>query len=80
MFTNAYWDGGGGEDEKLLSKITPLLGNTLGLYRDDVLAALNKRQREIEDIKKQICTTFNDHNLRLTIKANKFRVDNWDIS
>ena len=52
VFTNAYSDGEGGDDQKLLSKITPLLGNTLGLYRDDVIAALNKRQREIEDIKK----------------------------
>ena len=64
----------------LLSKLTPLLGNTVGLYRDDGLAALNKTPREIENIKKQICTTFNDHNLRLTIEANKKRVDYLDVT
>ena len=63
----------------LLSKLTPLLGNTVGLYRDDGLAALNKTPRGIENIKKQICTTFNDHNLRLTIEANKKHVDYLDV-
>ena len=64
----------------LLSKLTPLLGNTVALCRDDRLAALNKTPREIENIKKQICTTFNDHNLRLTIEANKKRVDYLDVT
>ena len=64
----------------LLSKLSPLLGNAVGLYRDDGLAALNKTPREIENIKKQICTTLNDHNLRLTIEANKKRVDYLDIT
>ena len=64
----------------LLSKLSPLLGNAVGLYRDDGFAALNKTPREIENIKKQICTTFNDHNLRLTIEANKKRVDYLDIT
>ena len=49
-------------------------------YRDDGLAALNKTPWEIENIKKQICTIFNDHNLRLTIEANKKRVDYLDIT
>ena len=64
----------------LLSKLSPLLGNEVGLYRDYGLAALNKTPREIENIKKQICTTFNNHNLRLTIEANKKRVDYLDIT
>ena len=32
----------------LLSKLTPELGNNIGLYRDDGLAAFNKTPREIE--------------------------------
>ena len=36
----------------LLSKLTPVVGNNIGLYRDDGLAALNKTTREIENIKK----------------------------
>ena len=58
----------------LLSKLTPELGHNIDLYRDDRLAAFNKTPREIENIKKYICRTFSEHNLTLTIKANKKRV------
>ena len=54
----------------ILSKLTPVVGNNIGLYRDDGLVALNKTPREIENIKKYICKTFNEHNLKLTIEAN----------
>ncbi len=64
----------------LLSKLTPLIGNSIGLYRDDGLAASNKTPREIENIKKTICKTFSDHNLKLTISANMKRVDYLDIT
>ena len=37
----------------LLSKLTAVCGNDIGLYRDDGLAAFNKTPREIENIKKQ---------------------------
>ena len=64
----------------ILSKLTPKLGHNIGLYRDDGLAAFNKTPREIENIKKYICTTFSEHNLKLTIEANKKRVDYLDIT
>ena len=55
----------------LLSKLTPVVGNNIGLYRDDELAALNKTPREIENIKKHICKTFKEHGLSLTIEATR---------
>ena len=58
----------------LLSKLTPELGHNFDLNRDNRLAAFNKTPREIENIKKYICRTFSEHNLKLTIKANKKRV------
>ena len=64
----------------LLSKLTPVVGNDIGLYRDDGLAALNKTPREIENIKKYICQTFNEHNLKLTIEANKKSVNFLDVT
>ena len=59
----------------LLSKLSPEYGNKIGLYRDDGLAAFDVTPREIENIKKKICKTFSDHNLKLTIEANKKCVD-----
>ena len=64
----------------LLSKITPVCGNDIGLYRDDGLAAFNKPPREIEAIKKHICKVFGDHNLKLTIEANKKCVNFLDVT
>ena len=48
----------------LLSKLTPVVENIIGLYRDDGLAALNKAPRKIENFKEYICQTFNEHNLK----------------
>ena len=56
-----------------------MVGNNIGLYRDDGLAALNKTPREIENIKKHICKTFKEHGLNLTIEANKKRVNFLDV-
>jgi hypothetical protein len=64
----------------LLSKLEPFCGNDIGLYRDDGLAIFNKTSREIECIKKQICSTFSHHNLKLTIEANKKCVNFLDIT
>lgn len=64
----------------LLSKLTSTVGNSIGLYRDDGLAALNKTPKEIENIKKYICKTFNNHNLKITIEANKKRAEYLDIT
>jgi hypothetical protein len=55
----------------LLSKLAPEYGKDIGLYRDDGLAAFNKTPRETENIKKHIYKVFSDHNLKLTIEANK---------
>ena len=42
--------------------------------------AFTKTPREIENIKKQICKTFSDNNLKITIEANKKCVDYLDIT
>ena len=64
----------------LLSKLPPEYSTDVGLYRDDGLAALDKSPKEIENIKKHICKIFNDHNLKLTIEANKKCVNFLDIT
>ena len=64
----------------LLSKITPVCGNDIGLYRDDCLAAFKKSPREIERIIKHICKVFSDHNLGLTIEADKICVNFLDVT
>ena len=64
----------------LPSKLTTEYGNDIGLYRDEGLAAFNKTPREIENIKKHICKTFSDHNLRITVEANKKCVNYLDIT
>lgn len=64
----------------LLYDLSLKYGNNIGLYRDDGLAAFVKTPREIENIKKQICKTFSDNNLKITIEANKKCVDYLDIT
>ena len=64
----------------LLSKIAPVCGNDIGLYRDDGLAAFRKSPRKIEGIKKHICKGFDDHNLKLTTEANKKCVNFLDLT
>ena len=64
-----------------LSKLPPEYRNDIGLYRDDGLAAFDKQPRAIENIKKQICRTFiNEHNLKITIEANKKCVNYLDVT
>lgn len=64
----------------LLSKLQALLGNKIGLYRDDGLAALNQSARGIEQTKKQICKIFKQFDLKVTIEANKKIVDFLDVT
>ena len=64
----------------LLSKLSLEYSNDIGLYRDDGLAALDKTPKQIENIKKHICKVFKDHNLKLTIEANKKSVNFLDIT
>ena len=42
----------------ILSRLTEKYGNSIGLYCDDGLSALNKTPQEIEQIKKDICQNF----------------------
>jgi hypothetical protein len=64
----------------LLSKLVPLYGNNIGLYRDDGLGTFNKSPKEIEKIKKEICRVFSEHNLKITIEANKKSVNFLDLT
>ena len=64
----------------LLSKLTQEYGNDIGLYRDDGLAAFIKTRKQIENFKKHICKIFSDHNLKITIEANKKCVDYLDVT
>ena len=64
----------------LLSKLSPQHRKKLGLYRDDGLGAFDETPRKIEIIKKLICRTFADHNLKLTIEANKKCVHFLDVT
>ena len=64
----------------LLSDLSNLLGNNVGLYRDDCLAVVNASNKKTEDIKKKICAIFRKHGLKITIEANKTVVDFLDVT
>ena len=64
----------------LLSQLPTNIKRNAGLYRDDGLGAFSATPKEIENIKKAICKTFNDHKLKLTIDANKKSVNFLDVS
>ena len=53
---------------------------SIGLYRDDGLAAINQTPQRIEKIKKDICQIFAQNNLRITIEANKKIVNFLDVT
>ena len=55
----------------LLHLITTKHGNNFGLYRDDGLGVIKATAREIENIKKDLCSIFNKYGLKITIEANK---------
>ena len=57
-----------------------ILGINVGLYRDDGLAICNKFPRQIELIKKDMCSIFTTNSLRITIEANLKAVDFLDIT
>ena len=64
----------------LLSQLPKNIREKVGLYRDDGLGAFKESPRQIEQIKKQICKTFSDNNLKITIEANKKVVDFLDVT
>ncbi|KAJ8026981.1 hypothetical protein HOLleu_31977 [Holothuria leucospilota] len=64
----------------LLSLLKPKYGNSLGLYTDDGLGAFNCPLRELENIKKDICKTFRENDLKITAEANKKNVNYLDVT
>ena len=59
--------------------ITTKHGNNFGLYRDDGLGVIKATVREIENIKKDLCSIFNKYGLKITIEANKKIVNFLDV-
>ena len=55
------------------------LGINLGIYRDDGLAVSEKTAREVENLKKKMSAIFKKYNLKITIEANKKRVEFLDL-
>ena len=51
--------------------ITAKHGKKFELYRDDGLGIVKQSAREIERIKKDLCSIFNTYGLKITIEANK---------
>ena len=63
----------------LLSQLQDVNIN-VGLYRDDGLAITDATPRDTENIKKEICRTFNKNGLRITIEANKQVINFLDVT
>lgn len=64
----------------LLHQINTMHGNNFGLYRDDGLGVIKATPKQTEKIKKDLCTIFNKHNLKITIDANKKIVNFLDVT
>ncbi|OOZ57026.1 hypothetical protein, partial [Solemya velum gill symbiont] len=64
----------------LLHRIEEKHGNGFGLYRDDGLGITKASPRQAERMKKDLCTIFENHGLRITIEANKKIVDYLDVT
>ena len=64
----------------LLQNIQEKHGKNFGLYRDDGLGISNASPREVELIKKDLCTIFRNHGLKITIEANKKTVNFLDVT
>ena len=64
----------------LLSLLTKKCGQCIGLYRDGGLSAFNRTPQEIEWIKTDLCKTFRDNDLKITIEANITTVNFLDVT
>ena len=64
----------------LLSDLSNHFGNQIALYRDDGIAAIKASNKEVENAKKKICSIFRNHNLKITIEANKKVVNYLDVT
>ena len=63
-----------------MSLLTDMYGQSIGVYRDDGLAAFNKTPKEIEKIKKELCKIFREDDLKITIEANKTIINFLDVT
>ena len=64
----------------LLSLLTDKYSQSIGLYRDDGLAAFNKTPKKFEKIRKELCKIFRENDLKITMEANKTIVNFLDIT
>jgi hypothetical protein len=64
----------------LLSVPTKKYGKNIGLYRDDGLSAFQHTPQGIERIKKDLCKTFRENDLKITIEANVTVVNFLDVT
>ena len=63
-----------------LNHITSKHGNNFGLYRDDGLGVMNASARVIENVKKDLCSIFNQFGLKITIEANMKIINFLDVT
>ena len=64
----------------MLTLLKPIVGNEIGLYREDGLASFHATPRVIEQTKKKICKLFESKGLRITIEANKKIINFLDVT
>ena len=64
----------------LLSEISSKYGNSIGLNRDDGLAAFNATPKKIESIKQDTHNIFKKHKLKIAIEANKKKINFLDVT
>ena len=66
----------------LLSKLQPVLGiPSIGLYRDDGLAAVRSQSgRRLDKLRKDIIEVFKSEGLSITIQSNLFITDYLDVT
>ena len=64
----------------LLSAITSKFRDKFGLYRDDGLGMVQTTPRRAEQMKKELCALFRQHDLRITIEANLKNINYLDVN
>ena len=55
-------------------------GDGFGLYRDDGLGIIKATPRQVENIKKSLCSIFQKYSLKITTEANKKIVNFLDVT
>ena len=64
----------------LLHLLQQLTGLNLGLYRDDGLGVCSLRPRQVEQLKKKMCSLFRENNLSITTDVNHKVVNFLDVN